>query len=149
MYLLILFLLICFLMLRRPPRSTRTDTHFPYTTLFRSLVKGIDRFVARPQDHILPVEHQRQFAALLDMGAVSVDCHRRPFVRFHRSRFAPRYPAERQPWPQFRSRHARRYPEPERPFPAPCRPKVHEGRGRHDAPADATPSVAPSTETQR
>src|SRR3546814_18726598 len=23
-------------MLRRPPRSTRTDTHFPYTTLFRS-----------------------------------------------------------------------------------------------------------------
>src|SRR3546814_4485542 len=27
-----------FLMLRRPPRSTRTDTLFPYTTLFRSLV---------------------------------------------------------------------------------------------------------------
>src|SRR3546814_6410418 len=25
-------------MLRRPPRSTRTDTLFPYTTLFRSLV---------------------------------------------------------------------------------------------------------------
>src|SRR3546814_10951885 len=23
-------------MRRRPPRSTRTDTHFPYTTLFRS-----------------------------------------------------------------------------------------------------------------
>src|SRR3546814_3110001 len=23
-------------MIRRPPRSTRTDTHFPYTTLFRS-----------------------------------------------------------------------------------------------------------------
>src|SRR3546814_14667077 len=29
-------------MLRRPPRSTRTDTHFPYTTLFRSvLLKSI------------------------------------------------------------------------------------------------------------
>src|SRR3546814_17783006 len=31
--------LVCcffFLMLRRPPRSTRTDTLFPYTTLFRS-----------------------------------------------------------------------------------------------------------------
>src|SRR3546814_14224837 len=27
-----------FLMIRRPPRSTRTDTLFPYTTLFRSLV---------------------------------------------------------------------------------------------------------------
>src|SRR3546814_2258429 len=28
----------CFLMRRRPPRSTRTDTLFPYTTLFRSAV---------------------------------------------------------------------------------------------------------------
>src|SRR3546814_3385561 len=28
--------LFFFLMLRRPPRSTRTDTLFPYTTLFRS-----------------------------------------------------------------------------------------------------------------
>src|SRR3546814_4434827 len=28
---------IFFLMRRRPPRSTRTDTLFPYTTLFRSL----------------------------------------------------------------------------------------------------------------
>src|SRR3546814_14554713 len=27
-----------FLMIRRPPRSTRTDTLFPYTTLFRSLL---------------------------------------------------------------------------------------------------------------
>src|SRR3546814_18300495 len=30
------FVSICFLMIRRPPRSTRTDTLFPYTTLFRS-----------------------------------------------------------------------------------------------------------------
>src|SRR3546814_4359278 len=35
-------------MIRRPPRSTRTDTLFPYTTLFRSLVSrlvdpGLDR----------------------------------------------------------------------------------------------------------
>src|SRR3546814_16114836 len=28
-----------FLMIRRPPRSTRTDTLFPYTTLFRSRSK--------------------------------------------------------------------------------------------------------------
>src|SRR3546814_19449947 len=27
---------VVFLMIRRPPRSTRTDTLFPYTTLFRS-----------------------------------------------------------------------------------------------------------------
>src|SRR3546814_10673439 len=32
-----MFLLFFFLMIRRPPRSTRTDTLFPYTTLFRSL----------------------------------------------------------------------------------------------------------------
>src|SRR3546814_19992569 len=30
------FLVFFFLMIRRPPRSTRTDTLFPYTTLFRS-----------------------------------------------------------------------------------------------------------------
>src|SRR3546814_17554143 len=29
-------------MIRRPPRSTRTDTLFPYTTLFRSLCAGKD-----------------------------------------------------------------------------------------------------------
>src|SRR3546814_14486282 len=29
--------ILFFLMIRRPPRSTRTDTLFPYTTLFRSL----------------------------------------------------------------------------------------------------------------
>src|SRR3546814_15846817 len=28
--------MFCFLSIRRPPRSTRTDTLFPYTTLFRS-----------------------------------------------------------------------------------------------------------------
>src|SRR3546814_11961739 len=43
------FALLClfffFLMIRRPPRSTRTDTLFPYTTLFRShvtLAAGVD-----------------------------------------------------------------------------------------------------------
>src|SRR3546814_14768451 len=30
--------LFFFLMIRRPPRSTRTDTLFPYTTLFRSIL---------------------------------------------------------------------------------------------------------------
>src|SRR3546814_15950007 len=32
------YMLFVFLMIRRPPRSTRTDTLFPYTTLFRSQV---------------------------------------------------------------------------------------------------------------
>src|SRR3546814_5994541 len=41
--------LFFFLMIRRPPRSTRTDTLFPYTTLFRARLHGLgpadpDRF---------------------------------------------------------------------------------------------------------
>src|SRR3546814_7338009 len=35
-YIILLFLCFFFLMIRRPPISTRTDTLFPYTTLFRS-----------------------------------------------------------------------------------------------------------------
>src|SRR3546814_9951386 len=38
-------------MIRRPPRSTRTDTLFPYTTLFRSLVTA-------GQDHAFRQAHQ-------------------------------------------------------------------------------------------
>src|SRR3546814_18415539 len=45
-------------MIRRPPRSTRTDTLFPYTTLFRSL--GGDRLTLRldasPEDNRLNIE---------------------------------------------------------------------------------------------
>src|SRR3546814_19280222 len=39
------------LMIRRPPRSTRTYTLFPYTTLFRSLVAagGVDQL----RDHVV------------------------------------------------------------------------------------------------
>src|SRR3546814_15706253 len=38
-------------MIRRPPRSTRTDTLFPYTTLFRSVDAAVDdrRVVHRPR----------------------------------------------------------------------------------------------------
>src|SRR3546814_9182386 len=38
--LLVAFFCSFFLMIRRPPRSTRTDTLFPYTTLFRSMSVG-------------------------------------------------------------------------------------------------------------
>src|SRR3546814_3056230 len=46
-----------FLMIRRPPRSTRTDTLFPYTTLFRSLV-----------DSALCDAHFGKGFALIDLG---------------------------------------------------------------------------------
>src|SRR3546814_5960788 len=34
-------------MIRRPPRSTRTDTLFPYTTLFRSALYGMSVIAGR------------------------------------------------------------------------------------------------------
>src|SRR3546814_15764520 len=50
-------LLFFFLMIRRPPRSTRTDTLFPYTPLFRSAkrVKRNHRVLSpRPAIHAEP-----------------------------------------------------------------------------------------------
>src|SRR3546814_11860220 len=51
-------------MIRRPPRSTRTDTLFPYTTLFRSLeARGDDGFgviAALPVLPRAPAEEQRE-----------------------------------------------------------------------------------------
>src|SRR3546814_20842010 len=52
-YLMYLFF---FLMIRRPPRSTRTDTLFPYTTLFRSAGPGRMR------------------------GGINIQCHRVAFL---------------------------------------------------------------------
>src|SRR3546814_19136618 len=37
-------------MIRPPPRSTRTDTLFPYTTLFRSQLKIVDDLLTRGVD---------------------------------------------------------------------------------------------------
>src|SRR3546814_14597196 len=39
MFVFCFYHLFFFLMIRRPPRSTRTDTLFPYTTLFRSFLQ--------------------------------------------------------------------------------------------------------------
>src|SRR3546814_15960254 len=41
-----------FLMIRRPPRSTRTDTLFPYTTLFRSDIVGVEHAVNKARRHV-------------------------------------------------------------------------------------------------
>src|SRR3546814_7999408 len=44
---------MCFcLIIRRPPRSTRTDTLFPYTTLFRSVGCSHHQKVAVFDDHL-------------------------------------------------------------------------------------------------
>src|SRR3546814_2144804 len=49
-------------MIRRPPRSTRTDTLFPYTTLFRSAVhadEGATAIPRRQQRRIVESQPQR------------------------------------------------------------------------------------------
>src|SRR3546814_14491658 len=62
-----------FLMIRRPPTSTRTDTLFPYTTLFRSVPLGQvgvgDRLRVRPGEKV-PVdgrseEHTSELQSLM------------------------------------------------------------------------------------
>src|SRR3546814_14147895 len=54
-------------MIRRPPRSTRTDTLFPYTTLCRSdLIAVGDRLRVRPGEKV-PVD------AIVEEGRSSID----------------------------------------------------------------------------
>src|SRR3546814_6832925 len=64
-------------MIRRPPRSTRTDTLFPYTTLFRSeLAAGRLKTVGDGQAEVkLLLENGRPYphAGKLQFGEVSVD----------------------------------------------------------------------------
>src|SRR3546814_17208700 len=48
-----------FLMIRQPPRSTRTDTLFPYTTLFRSIQPTLRLHPPRHQESGEPVEPRR------------------------------------------------------------------------------------------
>src|SRR3546814_8979085 len=55
-----------FLMIRRPPRSTRTDTLFPYTTLFRSSGHCNSAVIFAPHDD---AAHPRNIAAPSDRTA--------------------------------------------------------------------------------
>src|SRR3546814_19999656 len=94
-------------MIRLPPRSTRTDTLFPYTTLFRSIVTvPADQIVAPGEaDHRRPFLHARlrigvparQIAAVdLDRPAFGVEIgfaqdrrHRHIVARDRRRQVAP------------------------------------------------------------
>src|SRR3546814_18591752 len=60
-----------FLMIRRPPRSTRTDTLFPYTTLFRSFR---DFLVADPECILLDVDFSQSDDVFV--GYESNDAHK-------------------------------------------------------------------------
>src|SRR3546814_6137929 len=71
---------LCFLMIRRPPRSTRTDTLFPYTTLFRSsfadhvriFAKGeIKRLIHPPSSHDPLLAPRLSRSPLLAISAIA------------------------------------------------------------------------------
>src|SRR3546814_12348255 len=58
-----------FLMIQRTPRSTRTDTLFPYTTLFRSTTKPKNPLAARPRGIVSLASEQK--SAVRDIFAIS------------------------------------------------------------------------------
>src|SRR3546814_1854640 len=71
-------------MIRRPPRSTRTDTLFPYTTLFRSRNAEAVQGIARGDPAHLLTQHlgfgRRQPAAAIGLGPIGDG----PAARAHR-----------------------------------------------------------------
>src|SRR3546814_4366464 len=89
--LVITYRMFFFLMIRRPPRSTRTDTLFPYTTLFRSPVVELERPCDGPFKLLLRVEEGRLIMDLSDgesarVGSISFALA--PFRRTIREYFA-------------------------------------------------------------
>src|SRR3546814_14769123 len=76
MSLCMLYLFVFFLLRRRPPRSTRTDTLFPYTTLFRSRCQDIPSWtflaneVEQHFDMINRRVGQNAVAKIEDMGPI-------------------------------------------------------------------------------
>src|SRR3546814_17640117 len=66
-------------MIRRPPRSTRTYTLFPYTTLFRSLHGGAFILPAAPNAHLVMVA---KLCRELEADAFIPDYRLAPFNRF-------------------------------------------------------------------
>src|SRR3546814_21113134 len=61
-------------MIRRPPRSTRTDTLFPYTTLFRSDHGGLAREIG-VRGIIVGAEFDARHIGDADLAAVAVGAH--------------------------------------------------------------------------
>src|SRR3546814_17340270 len=61
---------VFFVMLRLPPRSTRTDTRFPYTTLFRSFALVDDAALVRVDEFDRILDRQNvpglMFVAMID-----------------------------------------------------------------------------------
>src|SRR3546814_11969471 len=65
-------------MIRRPPRSTRTDTLFPYTTLFRSADEGI---IAVQRILLDPKTGEKQYHAALREAKLTLGLVRHAAMR--------------------------------------------------------------------
>src|SRR3546814_8279723 len=91
---------VCFLFLRirRPPRSTRTDTRFPYTTLFRSgpgsapVERGPTRSMPPSSTHTTPPppaprseEHTSELQSLM-RSSYAVFCLKKTNNQSHKKR---------------------------------------------------------------
>src|SRR3546814_11900350 len=59
-------------MIRRPPRSTRTDTPFPYTTLFRSEALDVLRTTPGFSDRRCEVDVAGHLKVSADHGAMGI-----------------------------------------------------------------------------
>src|SRR3546814_2978165 len=79
-------------MIRRPPRSTRTDTLFPYTTLFRSLVAA---FLDRDRLEQVVIDEDDQEVAAGER-AVEVDQFGAGAREFHRQARSEEHTSELQ-----------------------------------------------------
>src|SRR3546814_15331774 len=74
-------------MIRRPPRSTRTDTRFPYTTLFRSrrLADQLHQILVAADDRDVPAVAHRGLGIACDqvvgLEALHLDARQRKGAR--------------------------------------------------------------------
>src|SRR3546814_6426704 len=88
-------------MIRRPPRSTRTDTLFPYTTLFRSqqepsmeeILASIRRIISEdgqePQSDVRSEEHTSELQSLMRIS-YAVFCLKKKIKRHKVAQEIPR-----------------------------------------------------------
>src|SRR3546814_17822322 len=60
-------------MIRRPPRSTRTDTLFPYTTLFRSVLEELLRELKLTSSEVTTINPFGEIWRILDEGTAEGD----------------------------------------------------------------------------
>src|SRR3546814_9139614 len=96
-----------FLMIRRPPRSTRTDTLFPYTTLFRSP----DRIISWVRSLVWVIQHGSCSGCMAAVpiyentgtGWLSPGCSSNLLKSILRASIRGGVPVFRRPWGSFSS----------------------------------------------